>query len=44
MYCVDMYCRIEQNNYNWIRNNQATIRAELYQGLTDAISGNNRET
>jgi hypothetical protein len=31
--CVDMYAAMEMNTLNWIRNNQKTLRAELYQGM-----------
>ena len=36
-YVVDMYAKIEQLRLNFIRNNQAQLRAEQYQGLYDAI-------
>jgi hypothetical protein len=36
-YLVDMFCKMEQNNFRFIRNNQSLIRAELYQGLSDAF-------
>ena len=32
-----MYAQIEKGGLNWIRFNQAQLRAETYQGLTDAI-------
>ena len=37
-FIVDNYTRIEANNLNWIRMNQKTIRAELYNNLQDAHS------
>ena len=36
-YVVDMYAKIEQLRLNFIRNNQKQLRAELYEGLYDAI-------
>ena len=41
-YIVDMFAKMEQNNFSWIRANQSTIRAELYQGLQDALSAGDR--
>ena len=35
-FIVDNWARIEANNLSWIRNNQKTIRAELYSNLQDA--------
>ena len=37
-YIVDMYLKIEAERLYFLRNNQKTLRAELYQGLADAIS------
>ncbi|CAG8492365.1 13106_t:CDS:2, partial [Dentiscutata heterogama] len=37
-YIVDQYAKIEQNRLLWQRMNQQTIRAELYQGLADALA------
>jgi hypothetical protein len=36
-YIVDCYASIEQDRLNWQRQNQESIRAELYQGLRDAV-------
>ncbi|KAG2738487.1 hypothetical protein P692DRAFT_201906832 [Suillus brevipes Sb2] len=36
-YVVDAWASIEQNNLNWIRHNQARLRADCYRGLTDNI-------
>ena len=40
-YFVDMYCKIEENTLNWIRYNQNTIKAELYD--SDHLSGAEEE-
>ena len=42
-YAVDAWATTEQRNLNWIRHNQHTIRADTYQGLTDAITANANE-
>ena len=34
---LDWYVRMEAGNLNWLRRNQAAIRAELYGGLADAV-------
>jgi hypothetical protein len=36
-YLVDQYAKIETSRLDFLRNNQATIRAELYQGVVDAV-------
>jgi hypothetical protein len=36
-YIYDMYCKIETCRLNWIKHNQHKIRAELYNGIQDAI-------
>jgi hypothetical protein len=36
-YIVDAYAQIEQSRLQWIRNNQDSLRVEVYQGLADAI-------
>ncbi|XP_074299006.1 uncharacterized protein LOC141630009 [Silene latifolia] len=36
-YVVDMYVKIENTRLDYFRNNQETIRAELYQGILDTI-------
>ncbi len=38
-YIVDAWASIEQSELNWFRNNQKTIRADLYDGLRDALRG-----
>ena len=40
-YVVDQFLRIEQQNLMFIRNNQQQLRAECYQGIVDALGGNN---
>ncbi|KAH9624793.1 hypothetical protein KSS87_003736 [Heliosperma pusillum] len=41
-YIVDMYVKIENTRLDFFRNNQETIRAELYQGILDTMeSGEN---
>src|SRR6202789_4502128 len=37
-YAVDSWATTEQQRLNWVRHNQSTIRAETYQGLTDAVA------
>ena len=32
-----MFVKIEANKLRWIRDNQDTIRAKLYQGLQDCL-------
>ena len=34
---VDQYCKIEAQRLLWVKLNQTAIRAELYQGLQDAV-------
>ncbi|XP_021717300.1 uncharacterized protein LOC110685147 [Chenopodium quinoa] len=36
-FIIDMFVKIEANKLRWIRDNQNTIRAELYQGLQDCL-------
>ncbi|KAH9621045.1 hypothetical protein KSS87_018778 [Heliosperma pusillum] len=36
-YVVDMYVKLENTRLDIFRNNQGTIRAELYQGLLDTV-------
>jgi hypothetical protein len=38
-YIVDAWASIEESNLYWIRHNQKTIRADLYDGLRDALRG-----
>jgi hypothetical protein len=37
-YAVDTWATTEQSRLNWVKLNQSTIRAETYQGLTDAVA------
>ena len=37
-YVVDSWATTEQSHLNWIKHNQSTIRAETYQGLSDAVA------
>ena len=37
-YAVDAWATTEQARLNWIKRNQSEIRAETYQGLTDAVA------
>ena len=37
-YIVNMYVKIEGEQFNFLRHNQKTLLAELYQGLADAIN------
>lgn len=34
---VDKWTKVEANNINWVRANQATLRVENYQGLMDHL-------
>ncbi|XP_074300734.1 uncharacterized protein LOC141632044 [Silene latifolia] len=36
-YVVDMYVKIENTRLDYFRNNQETIRADLYQGILDTV-------
>jgi hypothetical protein len=36
-FLVDSYCVVEGQRLRWLRFNQNTIRAELYQGLQDHL-------
>jgi hypothetical protein len=36
-YVVDAWASIEQSELHWVRNNQKTIRADLYDGVRDAL-------
>lgn len=37
-YVVDMYVKVEDRRLEFLRYNQATLRSELYKGLTDAVA------
>ena len=39
-YWVDMWVKIEEQRLKFHRNNQKRLKAELYQGLADAVRGN----
>ncbi|CAG8831560.1 4108_t:CDS:2, partial [Cetraspora pellucida] len=41
-YIVDSYACIEQNRLNYLNSNQKKIRAELYNGLQDALTTNDK--
>lgn len=36
-YMCDFFAMVRQGRLNWLRNNQATLRAELYSGVQDAF-------
>ena len=36
---VDGWASTEQSKLNWIRNNQKTLRSDVYSGLRDAVAG-----
>src|SRR6266498_3278355 len=36
-YIIDQYAKIEQNRLNYLRQNQSTLRTELYQDAVDVI-------
>ena len=37
-YVVDQFAKIELSRLNYIKNNQKEMRAELYNGLKDAVT------
>ena len=37
-YIVDAYSSMEESRLPWIRNNQASLRLKVYQGLIDMIN------
>ena len=37
-YIVDQYSKVEQGRLNYVYHNQRQLRAELYQGLSDAVA------
>ncbi|XP_057545823.1 uncharacterized protein LOC130824822 [Amaranthus tricolor] len=37
-FVVDMYVKIENTHLDFVRNNQAQLRAELYQGINDSVN------
>ena len=42
-YVVDQFAKIELSRLNYIKNNQKEMRAELYNGLKDAVTKNDGE-
>ncbi|GES88499.1 uncharacterized protein LOC112012066 [Rhizophagus clarus] len=36
-YIIDQYAKVEQNRLNYLRHNQASLRTDLYNGVSDAI-------
>jgi hypothetical protein len=42
-YVVDMYAKISQNRLRFLRENQDQLRADLYQGVEDAVQDNDVE-
>ena len=42
-YVVDQFAKIELSRLNFIKNNQKEMRAELYNGLKDAVTKNDGE-
>ena len=36
-FAVDTYIKIESSHLDYMRNNQDTLRADLYQGLVDSM-------
>jgi hypothetical protein len=43
-YIVDAYAAIEQSRLNYLRRNQKKLRADLYQGLQDALEAGDTDT
>ncbi|CAG8596297.1 26066_t:CDS:2, partial [Gigaspora rosea] len=42
-FLVDTWASTEQNRLRYLRNNQATLRADMYQGLADTIGSTTNE-
>jgi len=42
-YIVDAYAKIEEYRLDWIRNQQAALRLDRYQGLMDFVERSNQE-
>ncbi len=40
-YILDMFCKIQQFELTWIKNNQGKIRSDLYSGVVDAMQTDN---
>lgn len=36
-YVCDQFCKVEDSRLNWVRHHQREIRADVYQGVTDAL-------
>jgi hypothetical protein len=43
-YIIDAYATIEENRLNYLQRNQKKLRANLYQGLKDALEAGNTDT
>jgi hypothetical protein len=43
-YIVDAYAAIEQSRLNYLRRNKKKLRADLYQGLQDALEAGDTDT
>jgi hypothetical protein len=43
-YIVDAYVAIEQSRLNYLRRNKKKLRADLYQGLQDALEAGDTDT
>ena len=43
-YVVDIYAKIEAGRLNFIRQNQSKLRADVYQGLADALQNSDGST
>ena len=37
-YAVDAWATTEQSRLNWVKRSQREVRADTYQGLTDAVA------
>ena len=42
-YVVDVWAVCDQNKLEWIRDNQSNLRADVYNGLTDALAHDNSD-
>jgi hypothetical protein len=40
-WCVDQYAKVEAQRLQWVQNNQKTLRADMYQGVVDALMHDN---
>ena len=41
-YLVDQFCKIELQRLNYVKNNQKTLRAEVYKGYQDATNSDDQ--